>query len=63
MRDILVAGGYMLLCALGSLGTSFIAATVSAKIAANLSARLRLKLFDKVQSFSWKRLIIFQRLA
>lgn len=52
MNEILVAGGWMLLCAFGSLATSMIVAAISAKIASNLSARLRLTLFDKVQSFS-----------
>lgn len=56
MRDILVAGGYMLLCALLSLGASFIVAAIAARIAANFSARLRLKLFDKVQSFSMEEI-------
>ena len=56
MNEIWVAGGYMLLCALASLGTSFIAAAISAKIAANFSARLRSGLFDKVQSFSMEEI-------
>lgn len=56
MKEILVAGGWMLLCAFGSLATSMIAAAISAKIASNLSARLRLNLFDKVQSFSMEEI-------
>lgn len=56
MNEILVAGGWMLLCAFGSLVTSMIVAAISAKIASNLSARLRLTLFDKVQSFSMEEI-------
>ncbi|MDO5794272.1 MAG: ABC transporter ATP-binding protein [Turicibacter sp.] len=56
MNEILVAGGWMLLCAFGSLATSMIVAAISAKIASNLSARLRLTLFDKVQSFSMEEI-------
>ena len=56
MKDILVAGGWMLLCAFGSLATSMVVAAISAKIASNLSARLRFILFDKVQSFSMEEI-------
>lgn len=56
MKDILEAGGYMLLCALGSLVTSFLTAAIAAKIAANFSSRLRSRLFNKVQSFSMEEI-------
>lgn len=56
MIKVLGAGGWMLLCALGSMLTSIIVAALAAKIAANLSARLRLKLFDKVQEFSMEEI-------
>ncbi|MEK4345895.1 ABC transporter ATP-binding protein [Paenibacillus sp. FSL P4-0184] len=59
MNEILVAGGWMLLCALGSLATSVIVAGIAARIAADLSARLRSKLFDKVQSFSMEEISNF----
>lgn len=52
MKDILIAGGKMLACALGSLAASIVTAVCAAKIAANFAANLRGKLFDKVQSFS-----------
>ena len=52
MSDILIAGGKMLACALGSFAASIVAAVCAAKIAANFSATLREKLFDQVQSFS-----------
>ena len=52
MSDILIAGGKMLACALGSFAASIIAAICAARIAANFAATLREKLFDQVQSFS-----------
>ena len=56
MSEILTSGGWMLLCALGSLIASIIVAALAATIAANLSARLRFKMFDKVQSFSMEEI-------
>ena len=52
MSDILIAGGKMLACALGSFAASIVAAVCAARIAANFAATLREKLFDQVQSFS-----------
>jgi ATP-binding cassette subfamily B protein len=52
VSEILSAGGMMLLCAVASLLSAVIVAVVVAKIAANYSARLREKLFGKVQSLS-----------
>lgn len=52
MREILLAGGKMLLCALGSMvltiGTTFL----TAQIASRFSARLRAKVYGKVVGFS-----------
>ena len=56
MSEILTSGGWMLLCALGSLVASIIVAALAAKIAANLSSRLRFKMFDNVQSFSMEEI-------
>lgn len=56
MEEILAAGGKMLLCAFFSLATSFIVAAISAKVAANLSGRLRFALFNRVQSFSMEEI-------
>ena len=56
MEEILAAGGKMLLCAFFSLATSFIVAAISAKIAANLSGRLRFALFNRVRSFSMEEI-------
>ena len=56
MKEILSSGGWMLLCALGSLVASIIVAALAAKMASNFSARIRFILFDKVQSFSMEEI-------
>ena len=48
MSEILLAGGKMLLCALGSLAASVVTAVCAAKIAAGFGGTLRRKLFSKV---------------
>lgn len=52
MGEILSAGGYMLACALGSLLASFIVGYFAARIASNLSWRLRSNVYDKIEGFS-----------
>ena len=52
VREVLLAGGKMLLCALGSLLAAVIVAVAVARIASNFGAGLRLRLFDRVLSFS-----------
>lgn len=52
MSEILNAGGYMLLCALGSLVASFIVGYFAARIASNLSWILRADIYDKIEGFS-----------
>lgn len=56
MKDILIAGGYMLLCALGSLVFSFIVGYFAAKMAAGLSMRLRDEVYNKTMSFSMEEI-------
>lgn len=56
MSEIIKAGSWMILCALGSLVASVIVAGLAAKISSELSGRLRGQLFDKVQSFSMKEI-------
>ena len=56
MADILIAGGKMLLFALGSLAASIVTAVCAARIASGFSATLRGKLFKKVQSFSMEEI-------
>ena len=52
IQEVLKAGGYMLACALGSLVSAVITGYFAAKVAANLSHRLRYELYNKVESFS-----------
>lgn len=56
MGDILTAGGYMLLCALGSLVSAFIVGFFAARVAAGLGRRLRGEVYDKTMSFSMEEL-------
>ena len=56
MKDILAAGGKMLLCALGSLVSSVVVAVFASGIASNFASVLRMKLFNKVQSFSMEEI-------
>lgn len=56
MKDIWLNGGYMLLCALGSLMAAIIVGYFAAKIAASFSQRLRSLLFSKVESFSMEEI-------
>ncbi len=52
MSDIWANGGYMLLCAIGSMICSIITSFFVVNIAADFSARLRESLYTKVQGFS-----------
>ena len=52
VRQILINGGYMLACAVGSLLSAVIVNLFVAKISARLSANLRFALYAKVESFS-----------
>lgn len=56
MVEIWIAGGYMLLCALGSLTAAFVVGFFAARIAASFSQRLRRLLFNKVDSFSMEEI-------
>lgn len=59
MADIFVAGGFMVLCALGSLAASFVVGFFASRIAAGLSMRLREKVYDKTMSFSMEEINTF----
>ena len=59
MREILTQGGYMLLCALGSMGTSIVVGFFAAKVAAGLARRLRGKVYDQTLSFSMEEINSF----
>ena len=52
MSDILMNGGYMLLCAFGSLVAAIIVGYLIANISASFSRKTRKKLFDKVESLA-----------
>ena len=52
MNDILLNGGYMLLCAVASLATLVITGYLTANVAASFSMNTRKKLFDKVERMS-----------
>ncbi|ACL20389.1 ABC transporter ATP-binding protein [Desulfitobacterium hafniense] len=56
ISDIWLNGGYMLLCALGSLAAAVVVGFFAAKIAASFSQRLRSLLFNKVESFSMEEI-------
>ena len=52
MHDILINGGYMLLCSFGSLIAMIIVGYIISYVSANFSMNLRKKVFDKVESLS-----------
>jgi len=56
MSEIWISGGYMLLCALGSVATAVIVGYYAARIGASFSQRLRSLLFNKVESFSMEEI-------
>lgn len=56
MADIWLAGGKMLLCALGSLVSSVVVGYFAARIAAGFSKRLRAGIFSKVENFSMEEI-------
>ena len=60
MSDILSQGGYMLLCALGSLISAFIVGYLTSYISATFSQKTRKSLFTKVQSFSMEEIKKFK---
>jgi ATP-binding cassette subfamily B protein len=60
MSDIWIAGGKMILCALGSFGAATAVGFFAARIAAAFSQRLRSLLFSKVDSFSMEEINRFE---
>ena len=52
MSEILKNGGYMLLCALGSLISAIIVGYLASKISATFSMKVRKKLFSKVENLA-----------
>lgn len=56
LADILMQGGYMLLCALGSMAASVIVGFLAAKVAAGLARTLRGLVYDKTMDFSMEEI-------
>lgn len=56
MSDIFLAGGKMLLCALGSVGLAVIVGFFASRLAAVFSKRLRHAIFEKVEAFSMEEI-------
>lgn len=56
MKDVLTAGGKMMLCAFGSLATAVIVGYFAAKVSAGLSRKLRKKVYHKTMSFSMEEM-------
>jgi len=56
ISDIWLAGGKMLLCAMGSMASAVIVGFFAARIAASFSQRIRSQLFSKVDSFSMEEI-------
>ena len=60
ISEVLKAGSKMLLCAFGSLVSSFIVGYITSYLAATFSKRTRKNLFEKVQSFSMEEIKKFR---
>ena len=60
ISEVLKQGGYMLLCAGGSLVSAFIVGYMTSYISATFSKRTRKTLFEKVQSFSMEEIKKFR---
>lgn len=56
MHDMLMAGGKMLACALGSLVSAVFVAVLAARVGIGFAATVRGKLFHKVQDFSMEEI-------
>ncbi len=51
MKDILISGGHMVLCAFGSLASAVCVGYLSSLLSANFSKNIRRSIFEKVESF------------
>lgn len=56
MSDILTQGGYMLMCALGSMAASIVVGYFAARVAAELARMLRNLVYDKTMDFSMEEI-------
>ena len=60
MGDILLQGGYMMLCALGSLISAISVGFLTSRLSANFSLNLRSKIFRKVGKFGMEEIKKFE---
>ena len=60
MTDILIQGGYMLLCALGSLISAVIVGFLASRLSAHFSLNLRKKIFTKVGKYGMEEIKKFE---
>jgi len=60
MGDILIQGGYMMLCALGSLISAVSVGFLTSRLSANFSLNLRKKIFRKVGKFGMEEIKKFE---
>lgn len=56
MSEILTEGGYMILCAFGSLAAAMMVGYLTSFISATFSQKLRKQLFEKVQNFGMEEI-------
>ena len=56
VKDILIQGAYMLLCALGSLTAAIVTGYLASFISATFSKKIRKYLFEKVESFGMEEM-------
>lgn len=59
MNDIIFQGGYMLLCAIGSLITAIICGYFASLVSASFSRKLRKEIFEKVEDFGMEQIKLF----
>ena len=59
MSDILINGGYMLLCAFGSLVLAILVGYIIANLSSSFSLKIRKKLFNKVEELSLSEIKMF----
>ena len=59
MKDILINGGYMLLCAFGSLICAVVTGYLSAHISSDFSKKIRKAIFDKVENLGMQEIKSF----
>ena len=60
MTDILIQGGYMLLCALGSLVSAVIVGFLASRLSAHFSLNLRKRIFTKVGKYGMEEIKKFE---